>query len=331
MKFGIRLPAWTYSGEKSFNPSSIFSYVKRIEELGFQAIFVSDHILRPLPAYNAFFTEPWTLLGAISGLTERVEIGILVAPLGRYHPLYLSKLSSTVDYLTKGRFILGTGVGWDAAEYKTLGIPLSEGGKRANETIEILRLLWSKTDVSYTGEFFQLKNITIYPRPVSPNGPPIWIAGGVLRQKRGKKIQSSAVPSVLRRIVEQGNGWVPPAHSSNRELEEASRWIDAYCEERGRNPAGITRVYQSFSYVFTTTSQNERAKKLAKSFFRIPWGRAKEDYLLGTPSQVVERIAEKARAFGKIDFIIFNPLDWDFGQLELIAEKIVPQVSGALD
>jgi alkanesulfonate monooxygenase SsuD/methylene tetrahydromethanopterin reductase-like flavin-dependent oxidoreductase (luciferase family) len=148
------------------------------DRLGFDSVWVCDHLYGvPLPSLPIL--EAWTELAAIAAVTERVGLGTLVTPPFFRNPAVLAKQIATLDQISNGRAIAGLGTGWFDAEFKGYGLPfppVRERLRALEETIAILRLLWSEEKVSYEGRVFKLENAYCEPKPVKP--PPILVGGG---------------------------------------------------------------------------------------------------------------------------------------------------------
>jgi alkanesulfonate monooxygenase SsuD/methylene tetrahydromethanopterin reductase-like flavin-dependent oxidoreductase (luciferase family) len=128
LNVGIRLPSFVLN-DAAVAPSKIFDYVRSVEELGYDSIFVIDHLLTAAPTYPVTWYDSMSMLSAIASTTRKVRFGPLVLVLPLYHPVQLAKSLATIDYLSNGRLILGLGVGWNREEFDALGVRLSSRGK----------------------------------------------------------------------------------------------------------------------------------------------------------------------------------------------------------
>jgi len=178
-----------------------FDHLRKIAEtgeaLGYDSIWTSDHVL-PVEAFQksgrAGMYESVTTLAYLAGVTEKIQIGSSVL-LPLRHPLLLATMLNTIDHASSGRLNVGFGVGWFKAEFENMGIPFSKRGKVATEQLKILKALWTKSPVSYNGEFYKLENATVVPEPVQKPHPPLLIGG--------------AAAQSFERAVEIGDGWMP--------------------------------------------------------------------------------------------------------------------------
>lgn len=149
---------------------------RRIEALGFSSLLIWDHLdaqLAPLPA-----------LVAAADATTTLRLGTQVLANDFRHPVLLAREAATVDLLSDGRFELGIGAGWNAAEYQQAGLPFADGPTRVarlRESVQILKRLWAGGPVTFAGKHYQLDSLTSHPLPVQRPHPPLMI-GGARRQ-----------------------------------------------------------------------------------------------------------------------------------------------------
>jgi probable F420-dependent oxidoreductase len=176
MQIGIHLPQ---VGQKA-GPEAIRQAAVQAEELGFADVWVSEHIILPKDAPyppTALFYEPVTTLTWAAAFTSRVRLGTSVLVLPWRHPLPLAKELSTLQNLSNGRLILGAGVGWLQDEFAALGVPFGERGRRMDESIAMMRAVWTQDPVSFASRYVaaQIKDMRMLPHPVAPI--PIRIGG----------------------------------------------------------------------------------------------------------------------------------------------------------
>ncbi len=154
------------------------------DQLGFDHVwFTEHHFLEDgyLPAFQP-------LAGAIAARTQNIRISNDIALLPLYHPVRLAEELAVLDHISNGRMEFGIGMGYVPKEFEAFGIPLRNRVSMTDEAIEILRLAWSDGPFSFSGKRYELSNINVYPKPVQPGGPPLWIAAmkepGALRAAR---------------------------------------------------------------------------------------------------------------------------------------------------
>jgi probable F420-dependent oxidoreductase len=176
MRFGIHLP---HIGRKA-GPEAIRRAAVQGEDLGFDDVWVSEHIIVPKGAPyppSPIFWDPVLTLTWAAAATRRVGLGTSVLVLPMRHPLPLAKELATLQCLSEGRLILGAGVGWMEAEFDALGVPFHERGRRMDEGIAMMRAVWSEDPVSFPSRWVPaaVEDMRMLPKPVKPI--PIWIGG----------------------------------------------------------------------------------------------------------------------------------------------------------
>jgi len=193
MNFGITLPNFG----KYANKNEIIKIARAAEDLGFDSIWVSDHIIIPEyhEGFGDVFYEPIVTLSYLASITQNVKLGTSVLILPYRNPVVLAKMISTLDQLSGGRVILGVGTGWLEKEFQELGVPYSNRGEMTDEFLKVLKTLWTQENPSFNGKYFNFSAIKFLPKPIQKPYPPIWIGGG-----SGKAIE---------RAQTYGDGWHP--------------------------------------------------------------------------------------------------------------------------
>ena len=212
MKLGAVLP----HNEIGTDPGAMKAYAQGIEALGMSHMLLYDHVLgadpnRPGGFQGPYdkdiaFHEPLTTFAFIAAITEKIEMVSNVLILPQRQTALVAKQAAEVAILSNNRLRLGVGTGWNKVEYDSLGIPFDARGKRQEEQVELLRLLWSEDSLDYTGEFHRVELASINPRPSQMI--PIWFGGGVAK--------------VLSRAARMGDGWMPlggPGEASAKMIE----------------------------------------------------------------------------------------------------------------
>jgi len=225
MKIGVVFPQVEFPPD----PIAVRDYAQAVEGLGFTHLHAYDHVLGANPerpggwsgSYNFKnpFFEPFVLFSYLAGLTRKVEFvtGILILP--QRQTALVAKQAATLDVLCNGRLRLGFGIGWNEVEYIALGENFHNRGRRMEEQIALLRLLWTQPLVNFEGRWHKIPDAGINPLPVQ-RPIPIWFGGHDDR--------------VLRRMARLGDGWMPNA----RAMEQARLLLDKlymYLEEAGRD------------------------------------------------------------------------------------------------
>ena len=184
MKFGIQYNSAYYG----IDPDVIAGYAKHAEDCGFESIFIPEHVvlytgatLGTTPIDPSLpLLDPLACLSFMAANTERIILGTAVLQLPYHHPVTLAKRLATIDVLSKGRMrLLTIGLGSLPGESDALGIDHATRGRRADEAIDVMRLLWAgdATGVSFNGEFFAFSNLVSFPKPHHAETLPIHVAG----------------------------------------------------------------------------------------------------------------------------------------------------------
>jgi probable F420-dependent oxidoreductase len=219
---------------------AIRRFVKRAEDLGFEAVLSGDHIVLPTAGTNQYpytadgsfsrpadepFLETMTTLGFMAACTDTIKLGSTVIILPYRNPVVQAKMFSSLDVLTGGRMICGVGVGWLEKEFETLGVPYDQRGPMSDEFLEIFKVLWTQSDPEYHGKFYQIDGIQFTPKPVQKPHIPIWIGGHTRR--------------ALRRTARYGDCW----HTTRQTPDFVAQnlpYLREQTEKLGRDPASIS-------------------------------------------------------------------------------------------
>lgn len=215
------------------DPIAIRDYAQTAEQLGYSHILAYDHVLGANPDrpggyrgvydYQDAFLEPFTLFSYLAGFTERIGFttGIIILP--QRQTALVAKQAATLDILSRGRLRLGVGLGWNKIEYTALNENFHNRGKRIEEQVELLRLLWTDPLVTYNGRWHSIPDAGLNPLPIQ-QPIPIWFGG-------------HAEP-VLRRVARIGDGWMP-TYRTAAEAKNALLKLDQFLHEAGRERAEI--------------------------------------------------------------------------------------------
>ena len=171
-KVGVQLP----EVERFVPWPEYIELAQRAEAAGYDSIWVGDHLLYDLPDGSTRGPyEAWTALAAIAAVTERVEIGPLVASTSFHAPAMLAKQAATVDAVSGGRLLLGLGAGWNQREYDAFGFAYDRRVSRFEEALAIVVALLREGRTTFHGQFYDVDDCVIDPRPVRPGGPPLML------------------------------------------------------------------------------------------------------------------------------------------------------------
>jgi probable F420-dependent oxidoreductase len=229
MADGLKLALFGLHRGSSAEPDALARRARRAEEAGFESFWVGDHIALP-PAETPGGDPPGQqrlealiALAYMAALTSRVRLAIGVIVLPQRQPVLLAKQLATIDVLSKGRLIVGIGVGYLEPELRALGASLADRGARTDEYLAAMRALWDEPTPSFAGRFVSFADVIERPRPVQRPHPPIVIGG-----------HSAAA---YRRTIQAGNGW----HGWDLDLDQTAQALSALRETASRHerPAGL--------------------------------------------------------------------------------------------
>ena len=252
MKIGVVFPQ-TDIGQ---DPAVIRDYAQAVEAMGYTHILAFDSVVGVNPdrpggwdsqfTYRHAFHEPFVLFGFCAAVTRRIELvtGIIILP--QRQTALVAKQAAEVDVLSGGRLRLGIGVGWNQVEFEALGETFENRGKRVEEQLEVMRLLWTRELVTYAGQWHRVPDAGLNPLPVQ-QPIPIWMGG------------DSEV--VLRRAARLADGWITlPSFRPGPPVRR--RWIDSTRASRRR--AAIRRRSASRrAWPWPRAPEAERAKDIA--------------------------------------------------------------------
>ena len=216
--------------KRAFTFAEIRATAQCCEELGFDSIWVYDHILyRTKTGETTGIWESWSMLSALAACTQKVELGPLVACNSFRNPALLAKMAHTLDEISGGRLILGLGAGWNKPEYDALGIPFDHRVDRFEEALQIIRPLLKEGQVDFSGKYYTARDCEIRPRSPRPGGPPLMI--GAFK------------PRMLHLAAQYADLYNVGYMSSPRSTEKPLRNLRKACKETGRELATLPYTF----------------------------------------------------------------------------------------
>lgn len=279
------------------------------EDLGFAGLYRSDHFTNANPPEKESL-ELWVSLTWLASHTKRIEFGPLVSPVSFRHPAITARMAAAVDDLSGGRLQLGLGAGWQEREHTMFGFDLLEVAprfQRFREGLEVVtRLLRSDTPVTWIGEYYQLREAILLPRPQRPGGPPIVIGGNG---------EQRTLPLTARYADEWNAVFVPPAR-----FAELNAKLDNLLDAAGRPREAVRRTLMIGS-VFGRDEQEVE---------RLLAGRDRQQLrargiLVGVADEIIEQI--QAFAAVGVQRIMVQWLDLDdLDRLESFATSVLPSL-----
>jgi len=330
VEFGVRLPN---SGPLA-SPEAILSSAEKAESLGFDSVWVHDHITWGTEQHRGHlssgsaealtsaqlpnFYESMTTLAVLAGATEKVKLGVAVVILPLRNPVVLAKQAAVLDALSGGRLLLGVAPGApkiSEPEFAAVGVDYHKRGRITDDYLRAMQAIWTQPLASYRGEYISFEEAQIFPKPLQKPWPPILIGGG----ERGLS------PRALRRVLELGNGWIP-AYLTESELEEGIEQLHEGAKRVGRRNEKFVVGLEMFVGIGSSDNQAvaTNSASLTKNFSSVEEGLKRS--LIGTTRTVNDKI-ERYEKIG-LDYFEFKfvyPTIKNFHQMmEVFASEIIP-------
>ncbi|MFD7815726.1 TIGR03619 family F420-dependent LLM class oxidoreductase [Streptomyces sp. NPDC059785] len=242
MKIGFALPQFH---KQASHVHEVVDFARQVEQAGADSLWVSDRNLAAvspkigyggqgttIPSELNAAADPFVLLGAAAGVTERVELGthVLIAPL--YPPVQLARALTTIDLISRGRLLPGFGIGWSPEEYEAAGLDFHRRGARMEELLDALENIWTTDPAQYAGAHITVPSHHSPLKPHRRPRPPVYL--GALSER------------ALSRVARRADGWLPlcvvPSYVDVDGLLAQRELIDRQAREAGRDPSEIDTV-----------------------------------------------------------------------------------------
>ena len=295
------------------------------DKLGFDHLWFSEHHFLEdgyLPAFQP-------LAGAIAARTTQIRISNDIALLPLYHPVRLAEELAVLDHISNGRMEFGIGMGYVPKEFEAFGVPLKNRVSMTDEAIEILRLAWKDEPFSFKGKRYELSNINVYPKPVQPLGPPLWIAAmkepGALRAAR---FETNLLPQGRREDVL--DPWRNELKAQGKDPNDYRVGIirSVYVTDDKERDWPVIREAERFRMGVYNTFMAETPDEYG-------WGSGDgipQNVIIGTPREVISQLKAFIDAYGITDIATSGlppGIDPEFmaANLERLAREVIPELS----
>jgi probable F420-dependent oxidoreductase len=304
MKFALAIPQFYADGE--FDPAAFRAYFARAEELGFDSAWTQESML-----------GAWAQLGPIEAMTyaaactQRMRLGCVVFVSTLHSPVHLAKSVSTLDQLSQGRLEIGVGTGGKSRPFAAFGVDPARYLSRFTEGIALMKALWTEPLVTFDGEFWQLKDMAMEPKPFQKPFPPLWFGG--------------ASEPALRRAVRLGHGFFGAGSSSTAKFAEQVQIVRAALAEASRPAEDFPiakRVYTAIDEDAGRARTRVNAALEGIYGHRVPAIEAAA--IAGTAADCVREVNQVAAAGAEL--ILFTALFDQREQMEQLAADVIPQV-----
>jgi probable F420-dependent oxidoreductase len=304
VKFAIAIPQFFADGE--FDPAGYRSYFARAEELGYHSAWAQENTLGPSPQLS-----PIEAMTYAAACTERMRLGCVVFVSTLHSPVHLAKSLATLDQLSRGRIDVGVGTGGKARPFAAFGV---DGGRyvaRFTEGIELMKALWTQPRVTFDGEFWQLRDAPMEPKPFTKPHPPLWFGGNG--------------PVALRRAVRLGHGFFGAGSTPTARFAEQVQFVREAMAATGRTDFAIAkRVYIAID------DDAGRARRRMNDALEHLYGRRSADIeaaaVAGTPAGCVAAVREVAAAGAEL--ILFTAMFDQAEHAERLAADVIPRLGG---
>lgn len=327
MQFGIALPHYDFSlPGRPLDWRNVREWAVRAESLGFDSIWVSDHLFLDISRYGGSdkpqaTVECFTALGALASATSRVRLGSLVVCNDLRSPALVAKMIATLDVLSGGRMEIGLGAGWFEPEYEAAGVPFELPGVRVGrlaEAVQIIVGMLSSESFSFAGRHYRVKDAENRPQPIQRPRPPVFIGGKGDRIARLAGKYADGFNTVW--------AWTPEAYG------DRVRIVNEAAERAGREPASIKKTLGLYCLPGVSTSELDSRwsayKEATPGVGPDSFDEWKADKLWGNVDQISARLGEFA-ALGAEEVILgFGLLPFQIADAEAVewfAKELLPQ------
>jgi probable F420-dependent oxidoreductase len=324
LKLGVFLPTYLLPGGEERHGDQIRRFAVRAEELGFESLFATDHLLTAQRFYRVSWTEPMVTLSFAAAVTTRIALGTSILVLPTHNPVVLAKEIATLQHLSGGRFIYGVGTGWYPPEFEATGGTTQQRGRRTDEVLDASMQVLKARDQTYRGAYHQFANITV--EPLAPV-PPVWVAGGRQLAHEASPDRPTMDPKVLQRIC-RWDGWIARPTSTPDQIVEDMKEIDRELARQGssRKAKGFTVAHENFVWL---TEKAKRSDAVAEQKMRMlaiisderPWEYIEAVYLTGTIDEIQGRIQQRIDA--GVEHMFLHTMTADLSQLDLFAKHLL--------
>ena len=299
MKFGVTIPNnWGID-----DPQQVVAMGPLAEQLGYDSVWVMDHLFNNGYIRERLDDKPYyhhlATLSYLSATTRRVLLGTSVLVLPYHNPVELAKYTATLDQMSGGRVILGVGVGAMTEEFEALGISMRQRGALTNESIAVMKELWTNPDPTYHSDRWHFTDLKFSPKPVQKPHIPLWIGG--------------SSPGAMNRAATMGDGWHPSGMSPEA-FGEGREQVRKLATAAGRDPDTLT-----MSVRVEVEVHGQPSSQRAESRSRLP-GNDIEQMTAGIKAYQSAGVQHVVLALNSGDIARITAM------MQEVAQKVIPQL-----
>jgi probable F420-dependent oxidoreductase len=291
------------------DPKELVEYGVWVEQLGYESLWVWDHILLGTDPHFPV-ADALTILTAIAARTSKIRLGTGVLVLPLRNPLLLAKQVATLDLLAEGRLELGVASGWYKREFDAVGVPFNQRGRIMEKNLDIMIRLWTEPVVTADVPPYNMRQAVMFPKPAAKPHPPLLIGG--------------YVEAVLRRAGKRGDGWLTYFYTPDSFLRSWQK-VCAYGKEAGRDPTAL----HSCNQLPIMVGQSRAAvRETMMAWLNSEWDFAgwsestAESAVMGTAEECLAQLREHEKVGAQR--IVLIPYRYEREQITIIAREILP-------
>ncbi len=302
MKFAIAIPQFYADGE--FDPAAFRAYMARAEELGFHSAWTQESTLGPSPRFS-----PLEAMTYAAACTERMRLGCVVFVSTLHSPVHLAASVASLDQLSRGRVDVGVGTGGKGRPFAAFGVDPARYVARFSEGVRLMKALWTEPRVTFDGEFWQLEDAAMEPKPFTKPHPPLWFGG-------------SSEPA-LRRAVRLGTGFFGAGSSPTAAFTEQVKIVRAALGEAGKQPADFPIAKRVYIGIDDDTERvRDRMNAALAEMYGVRVPAIEAAAVTGTAADCVRQVSEVVAAGAEL--ILFTALFDQREQMERLAAAVLP-------
>jgi probable F420-dependent oxidoreductase len=304
MRFAISIPQFYADGE--FDPVAFRNFFAAAEQLAYDSAWAHESVLSGTPQLS-----PIEAMTYAAACTQRLRLGCAVFVSTLHSPVHLAGSLATLDQLSGGRVDVGIGTGGGQRPFAAFGISADRYVARFTEGLAVMKALWTQQRVSFDGEFWQLTNAAMEPKPVQKPYPPVWIG--------------ASAPSALRRAARIGDGFFGSGGAPVDRFAGQVRIVRAALTEAGRDPGGFPIAKRLYIGVDDNAARaRERMRAAIAGMYGRPVPEIEAAAVAGTPAECADAVARTAAAGAEL--ILFTTLFDQGTQAARLADEIIPEL-----